>query len=174
MKDVRPNSLPKARTDRLIIKELADETLVYDRDNDKAHCLNRTAALVMKNCEGNKSVAEISRQLGQETGASVSDDIVWLALEQLERFNLLEQAPLPPTSFTRIGRRGVIRSLGVATIALPLITSIIVPQVAEAQSCVPPLAEGCPCSSSTQCSQGCCRNVGGINQCKSGAGGCLP
>ena len=48
MKNNRPDQLPRARTSELIVKELPDETLVYDLANDKAHCLNHTAALVWK------------------------------------------------------------------------------------------------------------------------------
>ena len=31
--------LPQARTDNLVIRELDDETLVYDMERDEAHCL---------------------------------------------------------------------------------------------------------------------------------------
>lgn len=41
---------PKARKERLVIKELANETLVYDEINHKAHCLNSTAGRVWKFC----------------------------------------------------------------------------------------------------------------------------
>ena len=44
--------LPHARTDNLVIRELDDETLVYDMERDEAHCLNQTAALVWKQCDG--------------------------------------------------------------------------------------------------------------------------
>ena len=40
--------LPRAHTDGLVIKELPNETLVYDLKTDEAHCLNQTAALVWK------------------------------------------------------------------------------------------------------------------------------
>jgi hypothetical protein len=32
---------PTARKDQLIVKELDDETLVYDLERDEAHCLNQ-------------------------------------------------------------------------------------------------------------------------------------
>ncbi len=49
--------LPVARHKNLIVKELPDETLIYDLDSDKAHCLNQTAALVWKNCDGTRSAS---------------------------------------------------------------------------------------------------------------------
>ncbi|MDQ5844969.1 MAG: PqqD family protein, partial [Acidobacteriota bacterium] len=56
-------ALPLARQSSLIVKELEDETLVYDQETDQAHCLNETAALVWKNCDGRNSVNEIARLL---------------------------------------------------------------------------------------------------------------
>jgi hypothetical protein len=44
--------LPQARTEGLTVRELAEETLVYDKERHKAHCLNRTAACVWKHCDG--------------------------------------------------------------------------------------------------------------------------
>src|SRR5207302_9341317 len=37
---------PTAREEALVVEDLADETLVYDLDRDKAHSLNATAAAV--------------------------------------------------------------------------------------------------------------------------------
>jgi hypothetical protein len=55
---------PTARSAHLTIQELPEETLVYDHRNNKAHCLNRTTALVWKLCDGRTSLAEIARQVG--------------------------------------------------------------------------------------------------------------
>ena len=44
--------LPHARVNELIVRELPEETLVYDQKHDKAHCLNRAAALVWRHCDG--------------------------------------------------------------------------------------------------------------------------
>ena len=38
MKKTTGRALPLARKEGLIIKELADEVLVYDRNIDRAHC----------------------------------------------------------------------------------------------------------------------------------------
>ena len=35
------NQLPLARKDKLVVRELADEVLVYDLTRNKAFCLNR-------------------------------------------------------------------------------------------------------------------------------------
>lgn len=43
---------PKARFENLVIQMIADETLVYDLANHRAHCLNETAAFVWGRCTG--------------------------------------------------------------------------------------------------------------------------
>ena len=44
--------LPLKREDDFVIVELPEETLVYDRQHTRAHCLNRTAAAVWRACDG--------------------------------------------------------------------------------------------------------------------------
>src|SRR5882762_498071 len=96
---------PLARKERLIIKELQDEVLVYDMDRDKAHCLNLAAAAVWKKCDGSHTPAQIAKSLRAETKANVGEDFVWLALDQLGRDHLLEERLEWPTHLPRLSRR---------------------------------------------------------------------
>ena len=133
--DTRPGLMPKARKDRLIIKELLDETLVYDLDTDKAHCLNAAASLVWKRCNGSRNASEIAHSLRGSLGSSsvgADERVVWFALAQLDKFNLLEN----PGFFPAVeSRRQVVRTLGIAAMALPLVATLVVPISAEAASC---------------------------------------
>src|SRR5688572_25192379 len=81
--------LPVARRINLIVKELPDETLIYDLDSDEAHCLNQTAALVWKNCDGQKTVLQIRKSLQRDLRTQVPEEMVWLAFEQLHKSNLI-------------------------------------------------------------------------------------
>jgi hypothetical protein len=149
------HSAPKARSEQLVIKELGDETLVYDEHSHEAHCLNRTAALVWRHCDGRTSAAKMAGLLSKEAGAPVSEQVVWLALGQLERSRLLEEPPARPARAEQVSRRELMRRLGVAAaFALPLVTSIVAPTPAEAQSkCAGP-CESCeilPCCGDLSC-----------------------
>src|SRR6266480_2691170 len=84
------NSLPLARKESLIVRELPDETLVYDQELDKAHCLNRSAALVWKHCDGRKTIREIGQALERELNTTIDDRVIWLALDQLGKSDLLQ------------------------------------------------------------------------------------
>jgi len=150
-------NLPIARKDSLIVKELPDETLVYDTQRDKAHCLNSTAALVWKNCDGKKTVHQLRQLMEQDAGARVPEEMVWLALDQLKQFNLLETPVTQPPRFANMSRRQMIRVAGTAAIAAPVIFSIVAPRAAEAQS---PGGPGACCTSPSNCQSNNCVNGG--------------
>jgi hypothetical protein len=134
---------PKARKDRLVIKELANETLVYDERNHKAHCLNHTAALVWKLCDGRTSVATMTGLVEQQLNARISEETVCLAIRQLEESRLLDAVAAKSEWLPKSSRRELVRRLGIAAIALPLITSIQAPVAAQAGSC---RTNGQPCT----------------------------
>jgi len=133
---------PLARKEGLIIQELPDEVLVYDSTNDRAHCLNNTAALVWKYCDGKREVADIAKIIEKEFGAPVREEFVWLALDQLEKEALLEQENAFSLKTMGVSRREVIKRIGLASVvALPIVTSLLNPMSAKAglcnQSCTP-------------------------------------
>jgi hypothetical protein len=145
--------LPKARTENLIIKELPDETLVYDLLTDKAHCLNETAARVWRNCDGKRTTSELCEALESESNQSVSVDLICLALDQLEKFDLIEDTAWRPAVLEGMKRRDLIRRIGVATVALPIIVSISA-SPANAQASL--LAPGRCCGNPTDCVSNSC------------------
>jgi hypothetical protein len=144
--------LPLARKENLIVKEVADEVLVYDLDRDKAHCLNHTAALVWNHCDGETTVASVRKILEQESETPVGDEVVWLAVKQLEKFHLLQPSAMPARM---VSRRDLVLKYAPAALALPMILSIAAPTRAQAASCKP---DGAGCESGTECCSGCCGN----------------
>ncbi len=166
------NNLQKytARKEGLVIQEMPDEVLVFDLETNKAHCLNQTAAFVWKTCDGKNSVAEITKLLGNQSGTNVPEDLVWLALDQLKKENLIENKDEVVVDYNGLSRREVIRRVGLASVvALPLVSSLVAPRAASAQSgttCIsgPPFGTnqgiGCNCQGSGNCnSNNCVRGV---------------
>jgi hypothetical protein len=124
------------RKQGLVVDDLPDEVLVYDLEHDQAHCLNRTAALVWRCCDGKTGAAEIARRLKVELDAPFNEELVWLALEQLEKQHLLDHSFSMPAQFTRLSRRQMIRNLGLAAaVAVPVVTSIVAPTAVQAATC---------------------------------------
>ena len=139
--------LPVARKDNLVIQELPDEILIYDLETNKAHCLNQTAASVWKSCDGKNTVAEISVLITGTSGRSADEDLIWLAIDQLNEKNLLETRATP--RFSGQTRREVIKKVGLAAvIALPIVRSLVAPTVAWAGSTCPGTTT-CTCTFTT-------------------------
>lgn len=151
---------PIARKSGLVVQEVPDEVLVYDLESNKAHCLNRSAAMVWKSCDGTNSVSEIARLVEAQAGDKVTEDFVWLAIDQLNENNLLETAM--PVNLKGQSRREALRKIGLASmVAVPVIASLVAPQSAlAAASCscnTPPSCTNTPnllCPSTTNCTSG--------------------
>lgn len=149
------SQFPSARKTGLVVQDMPDEVLVYDLNSNKAHCLNKSAAFVWKSCDGTKNVPDIVNLFASEAGEKVSEDFVWLAIDQLSENSLLEASI--KADFAGRSRRDVIKKIGmVSVISLPIIASLIAPKNALAVvscACVSPAAcgpqTGCP--STTNC-----------------------
>jgi hypothetical protein len=150
---MRIKTTPRARKEGLLVQELSNEVLVYDLERHKAHCLNPTAALVWKHCDGRTTVSDIVRLLEKSLETSVDEDVVWCALNQLEKDHLLGDKIAWPVGMERISRRELVRRLGIgAAIALPLVTSILAPTTAYAGSTC---NTGAPCTTNADCAAAC-------------------
>ena len=151
---------PVARSTDLVVQEVPNEVLIYDINTNKAHCLNKTAAMVWKSCDGKRSVSEIAELVGKETGESVSDDLVWLAIDQLNETNLLEDKV--SVDLRGQSRRDALKKIGLASmIALPIVASLAAPQNALANM-------SCACVTTPDCNplDGC-----PTNECDADLGG---
>jgi hypothetical protein len=159
---------PRARKDGLIVQNLPDETLVYDLERDRAHCLNETAAFVWRHCDGQLSAKEIARALTNRIKHPVDEKLVWLALEQLKSNHLLADAPAPPPAFASLNRRDLVRALGLsAAIAIPVVASIVAPMPAQAATgCI---GNGGNCAGNPS---GCCSGCACDSETNTCVGGC--
>jgi hypothetical protein len=137
-------AIPHARITGLVVKEMGDETMVYDTDANKAHCLNQTAALVWKYCDGNRSASDIAGLIAEDLGAPVDQKVVWYALGQLNKYNLLSEQAKIPDGFGQMSRRDFMKAVKVAAIiAVPIIISATAPTPAHAASCTIPGGASC-------------------------------
>jgi hypothetical protein len=152
------NSLkPTARRDGLVVQELPDEVLVYDLNTYKAHCLNKSAAAVWKNCNGKNTILEIAALLKKEFSVQINEEFVWLAIDQLGKDELLTQKIETPT--TGMSRREMMRRVGIVSlVALPVVMSLVAPPAALAATCTG-VPNGGTCTGG-QCCNGMCQPAG--------------
>ena len=135
---------PAARREQLVVQELNGEILIYDLKIDKVHSLNETAATVWQFCDGMKSIEEISCLMTQKFKKPISEGLVVLALDHLNRENLLLGYA---STFSSLSRREAIKKIGLgATVALPLVSTLIAPTATMAQS-----GAAATCSIGTAC-----------------------
>jgi hypothetical protein len=165
---MKSGSNPMSRRDNIVIQEFRDEVLIYDLSKNKAFCLNETSAMVWQECDGTKSVGEISQNLSRKLQTNVSEDIVWLSLKQFKKDKLLANKDFV-TPLDGLNRREIVKRIGFASmVALPLIASVVAPSAIHAQSgnqtaCDGSLGpgtssflEGSDCSSNLDCCSGIC------------------
>jgi hypothetical protein len=139
MKKRAADAVPAARKDGLVMRELGGEVLIYDLTRHKAFCLNQTAAMIWKRCNGRSTAADVAKSIGKEIGARVDEQVVWMALDRLEKSRLLDGKIIRSgallSASKRESRREALKKIGLtAAIALPAVTSIIAPTAANAQT----------------------------------------
>ena len=154
----------RARTNRLVTRDLGDELLVYDLERHKAYCLNRVAMEVFRHCDGETTIPDMARRIGNALGLPVDERAVRLGLVRLEKAHLLDS---PVAQILHTSRREMLRTLGrAAAVVVPLVTAITVPTSAQAQAtgC---LANGMPCIANSQCCSHNCQMSGTSFVCNS-------
>lgn len=160
-------NFPVSRHQELVVQELMNEVLIYDLKNDKAFCLNETSALVWKLSDGTKSVSEITESVAGNINSPVTEDFVWLALDQLKKENLLDNGEELFSGFNHVSRRELIRRIGLTSVvALPVISSLVAPTAALSQSSCVALTDPCDPKGAP-----CCLHYGGPTACTDLGGG---
>jgi len=115
--------------------------VVYDLESHRSHCLNRTAALVWRACDGRRTVAAVAAQIGRELGMPADEHLVRYTLRRLHDARLLD-TPIEGTTLTR---RQVARRIGQAAL-LPMVISLLAPRPSEAATCPCPGGVVCSCA----------------------------
>jgi len=129
--------MPRERTHRLVIQDVEQEMLVYDLDTNKAVCLNPTAKFVWRKCDGKTSVLEISKLLDKELSTKATQEVVKLALNELQKANLLDEDSFFIDGEPSVSRRDLIKNYGMPMAALPIVMSLVAPSAAQTGSCIP-------------------------------------
>jgi hypothetical protein len=156
-----PETRPQARTQGLIVQELGNESLVYDRDTDVAHCLTEVAARVWRGCDGARDLAALA------SFADVTDDVAAAAVAELGEKGLLAGLPEPSANEYGLSRRGAlgrIAKYGAGAASIPLIVSAVAGTPAAFAytpgglnaSCNVPGTSG-PCASGFTCTGNVCK-----------------
>lgn len=150
---------PLSRKSELVDQSVGNETLIYDLRINKALCMNETSALVYELADGNRTVAEISELMTIKLKDLVGEELIYLALSELKKNNLLENESKLTENFGGLSRREIIKKVGLASmVTLPVISGLLAPNSATAASGLQALFSSC--TSSAQCQSGNCTTAG--------------
>jgi hypothetical protein len=127
---------PRARNQGLLVRDLGDEVVIYDLQSHRSHCLNRTAALVLRACDGQRTVGVIASHVERELRRPADEDLVRYTVRRLHDARLLDPGSGEAATLTR---RQLARRIGQAAL-LPVVISLLAPRPSEAATCQP----GCP------------------------------
>ncbi len=142
---------PRRLQRHVSVQQVGAETLVYDERRHQAFCLNESSSTVWRLADGEHTVAQIRAAAAVELKASVNEEFVLFALEELRRDGLLE-----PSSATAaapaISRRVMLRRLGVGgALLVPAVAAIVAPTAVQAYSgCVDCTSSAVPLSNARQ------------------------
>lgn len=150
---------PRARREGLNIQAIGNEVLVYDAAKETAHALNAPAAFVWQHADGTRTVDEIASEMTREFGAPADTQVVWYALEQLKRRQLLEtQGSVPLQGMTR---RQFLKRATAGAVLLAVVATIVAPTPAHAQSGCVGMGGDCTGLGAVCCAGlGCCVGAG--------------
>jgi len=109
---------PLARRSDLFAENLPEEVVLYDKTNNKVHCLNKVAATVWESCDGTRTVDDLAHMVEAKFGARSDRKLVLQALEELEEAGLLEAGSGIDSEVESTSRREAVGKLVMAGSAL--------------------------------------------------------
>jgi hypothetical protein len=127
---------PRARKSHIFTENLPGEVILYDKTNDKVHCLNKTAAAIWESCDGTKSVDDLAHIVEAKFGVSADRKLVPQALEELEEAGLLEAGSVMVPGAGLTSRREAVGKIAMAGTAL-VVTIVAAAPAAHASAGAP-------------------------------------
>ncbi len=127
-------ALPAARSEHLVITELGNELLAYDTGSHQLHQLNPVATAVWRSLDGIRNAADVLVLVRAELDTVVTLDSILLALSTLSDANLLTSPIEVGAVLGNQSRRGFLKKLGIAGVAVPMVASVSAPLAAAHSS----------------------------------------
>jgi hypothetical protein len=170
---LNPPLKPKAKLENLVVQDFSDEILIYNLENNKAYSLNKTLTLVWQNCDGKKDVQQIARELEKKLNQSVPIELIWLALDSLQKQDLIKTEEIELPALNANNRRQMLKKIALATlVSLPVMSILTAPLATHAASGIPAVCQ--TCSKKKDSCNNLCLNVIGTCYDNSGCGNGQP
>jgi len=129
---------PLARKSDIFAEKLPEEVVLYDKTNNKVHCLSKTAAAIWESCDGTRTVDDLAHIVEAKFGAPSDRKLVLLALKELEKADLLEAGSGMVSGAGLTSRREAVGKLVMAGSALVATIVASAPKAHASWHCDPP------------------------------------
>jgi len=114
---------PLARKRDILPENLPEEIVLYDKLNNRVHCLNKIATAVWESCDGTRTIDDLAHIVEAKFGAPADRDLVLQALAELEKADLLESASEPISEARLTSRREAVGKI--ALVASAMVATIV-------------------------------------------------
>jgi glutamate synthase domain-containing protein 2 len=154
MENRRSPHRPVARSARLVVRDMDEETLIYDPETHQAMCLNAFSARVWRQCDGTQTARDIARALGLD---GADEPVIQATLEKLADAKLLEPSFITRANDAQVATR---REMLKRAALLAVVATIVVPSPVMAGSVGfnGPCQSDFDCVPGLVCSNGKCKN----------------
>jgi hypothetical protein len=132
---------PRAIREQIAVQAIGAEALLYDERRHMAFCLNATASTVWRHADGTRTIAEIAATAGVELGNEIGEEVVRIAVDDLQRNGLavwddgVDSSSAANPAAHVLSRRTMLARLSIGAAALlPVVASIVAPTAAQAYS----------------------------------------
>ena len=123
---MRPDEIPVARAQDLILSRIEADLLVFDQRLDVLHTLNADAARLWTSCDGQTTIADVIVSTG------LDPESVRYGLHLLTAANLMEGMDTPAEPL-RSNRRTMLKAAG-TSVLIPVVSSVSAPAAASVAS----------------------------------------
>ena len=134
---------PLARKSDIFVENLPEEAVLYDKTNNKVHCLNKAAAAIWDSCDGTRTVDDLAHIAGTKLGAPSDRKVVLRALAELEKAGLMEAGNFVVPDAGLASRREAVGKIALAGTALVATIIAAAPEAHASGRKVPPCAVSC-------------------------------
>jgi len=127
---------PLARKSDIFVENLPQEVVLYDKSNNKVHCLKETAAAIWESCDGTRTVDDLAHIVEAKFGPPSDRHLVLQALAELEKADLMQAGSGIVSDVELTSRREAVGKLVMAGSAL--VATIVASAPAAHASVTPP------------------------------------
>ena len=124
-----------------------DGLQVFDHQQQQAYALNATSALVLQHCDGRTTPEQLMELVRQDSNVSheQAEQLIWLALDELGKANLLEAEVAHPRQFpSNLTRRQMLTTFATAGVALAVVPIVALVTTQARAEALPATTNGEP------------------------------